>query len=44
MINYIFNKNSNLNYFKNKIPIFYLVFENKIFYKNLGNVFESSKN
>lgn len=39
MMNYLFNKNSNLNYFKNKLSHVYLVFENKIFYNNLGETF-----
>ena len=44
MMNYIFNKNSNLKYFKRKMSYIYLVFENKIFHKNLGDIFKGYLN
>jgi len=44
MMNYLFNKNSNLNYFKNKLSHIYLVFENKVFYENLGEIFKGYLN
>ncbi len=44
MMNYLFNKNSNLNYFKRKLSNIYLVFENEVFHKNLGKVFTSFLN
>ena len=44
MMNYLFNKNSNLNYFKNKLSHIYIVFENNLFYKNLGEVFSGYLN
>ena len=44
MMNYLFNKNSNLNIFKNKLPNIYIVFENKIFNDNLGQIFKRSLN
>ena len=40
MLNYIYIKNPNLSYFKESQSHILLVFENKIFQKNLGNVFE----
>ncbi len=42
MMNYLFNKNSNLNYFKNKLSHIYIVFENKIFNENLGEMFKEN--
>ena len=44
MMNYLFNKNSNLNYFKKRMSNIYLVFENKVFHKNLGEVFKNFLN
>ena len=44
MMNYLFNKNSNLNYFKNKLSHIYLVFENKAFQENLGEIFTGNLN
>ena len=44
MMNYLFNKNSNLNYFKNKLSHIHLVFENKVFHENLGEVFKGNLN
>jgi len=44
MMNYLFNKNSNLNYFKNKLSHVYLVFENKVFQENLGEIFTGNLN
>ena len=44
MMNYMFNKNSNLNYFKNKLSHIYLVFENKVFQENLGEIFQGYLN
>jgi len=44
MMNYLFNKNSNLNYFKNKLSHVYLVFENKVFQENLGEIFTENLN
>tara|TARA_B100001123_G_scaffold450671_1_gene622868 strand:+ start:2695 stop:3891 length:1197 start_codon:yes stop_codon:yes gene_type:complete len=44
MMNYLFNKNSNLNYFKNKLSHIYLVFENKVFQENLGEIFTGNLN
>jgi len=44
MMNYLFNKNSNLNYFKNRLSHIYLVFENRIFQKNLGETFKGCLN
>ena len=43
-MNYLFNKNSNLNYFKNKLSHIYLVFENKVFQENLGEIFTGNLN
>ena len=43
-MNYMFNKNSNLNYFKNKLSHIYLVFENKVFQENLGEIFQGYLN
>ena len=40
MLNYIYIKNPNLTYFKERQSHIFLAFENKIFQKNLGNVFE----
>ena len=40
MLNYIYIKNPNLTYFKKRQSHIFLAFENKIFQKNLGNVFE----
>ncbi len=39
MMNYLFNKNSNISYFKSKLSHVYLVFENDSFKKNLGELF-----
>ena len=44
MMNYLFNKNSNLNYFKNRLSTIYLVFENKVFNENFGETFKESLN
>tara|TARA_B100000945_G_C20426910_1_gene621082 strand:- start:1712 stop:2908 length:1197 start_codon:yes stop_codon:yes gene_type:complete len=44
MMNYLFNKNSNINYFKNKLSHIYLVFENEAFQKNLGDLFKGFLN
>jgi hypothetical protein len=44
MINYIFNKNKNLNYLDNKIPFIYVFFEDKCVFNNLGNLFKNSLN
>jgi len=44
MMNYLFNKNSNLNYFKSKLSHIYLVFENKVFQENLGEIFSRHLN
>jgi len=44
MINYLFNKNSNLSYFKNRLSHMYLVFENKTFFENLGEIFRKHLN
>ncbi len=40
MMNYLFNKNPNLNYFKNKFSHIHFVFENKIFKENLFQIFK----
>ena len=40
MMNYLFNKNLNLNYFKNKFSHIHFVFENKIFKENLFQIFK----
>ena len=40
MMNYLFNKNSNLNYFKNKLSHIYLVFENKVFEEKHIKIFK----
>ncbi len=44
MINYLFNKNSNLNYFKNRLSHMYLAFENKLFFNNLSKIFSDRLN
>ena len=44
MMNYLFNKNSNLNYFKNRLSHMYLAFENKSFFDNLREMFSESLN
>ena len=44
MMQYLFNQNTNINYFKNRISHIYLVFEDEIFRKNLGEIFKSSLN
>ena len=44
MMDYLFNKNSNLNYFKKKLSHIYLVFENRIFQENLGEEFKKCLN
>ena len=44
MINYLFNKNSNLSYFKNRLSHIYLVFENEISHNNLSEVFKNHLN
>ena len=44
MMNYLFNKNSNLNYFKNRLSQVYVVFENKVFSENLGEIFKGHLN
>ena len=44
MINYLFNKNSNLNYFKNRLSHMYLAFENKSFFDNLREMFSDRLN
>ena len=44
MINYIFNKNKNLNYLDNKAPLIYVFFEDKCVFNNLGNLFKNSLN
>ena len=41
IMNYLFNKNSNLIYFKNKISHMYFVFENKVFQKNHLDIFKT---
>ena len=40
MINYIFNKNTNISFFKNKFSHIYLLFEDKIVEDNLAKVFK----
>ena len=44
MMNYLFNKNPNLEYFKNKQSHIYLVFENKVFQENYGELFKKFLN
>ena len=44
MINYIFNKNKNLNYLDNKVPFIYVFFEDKCVFNNLGDLFKNSLN
>ncbi len=44
MINYLFNKNSNLNFFKSRLSHMYLVFENKVFFENLREIFKEHLN
>ena len=44
MINYLFNKNSNLNFFKSRLSQMYLVFENKVFFENLREIFKEHLN
>jgi hypothetical protein len=44
MINYIFNKNKNLNYLGNKVPLIYVFFEDKCVFNNLGDLFKNSLN
>jgi cell division ATPase FtsA len=44
MINYIFNKNKNLNCLDNKVPLIYVFFEDKCVFNNLGNLFKNSLN
>ncbi len=40
MMDYLFNKNSNITYFKNRTSQIYFVFENKIFHEKLGKIFK----
>ena len=44
MMNYLFNKNTNIDYFKNRLSHFYIVFENKIFNENFGTIFKNHLN
>ncbi len=44
MINYVYNKNKNLNYFESKTSNIYLSFDDKDIFKCLGNFFRKSIN
>ena len=44
MIQYLFNANTNINYFKNRISHINLVFEDKVIQENLGETFKSFLN
>ncbi|MBH90604.1 MAG: hypothetical protein CMG67_00630 [Candidatus Marinimicrobia bacterium] len=39
MMNHLFNKNSNIKYFKNKLSHLYVVFENKVFQEHFDKMF-----
>ena len=41
MMNHLFNQNSNIKHFKNKLSHLYLVFENKVFLENFDKMFSS---